>query len=425
MKKWTTQEKKYIIEQIRQGKSIKDFIDELNEKFHHKRTISSIEHQLEREGLSTSPTKVAEKEILLDKKIKSLELENSILKNKYNTAIKNSNVQDNLIEVVKQNIQAFPVIPIPKLTVSKGDITKESMLLLLSDLHIGETVSSVEVNGINEYNINIMRHRLAFLADHILDIKTNKLMGYQFDKLVIGGLGDFVSGIIHQELVETGEGNVAEWTLGGAFVIAQFIREMSQAFNQVEFVGIIGNHGRLTMKPRFKQRYVNWDYFLYQILSLLLANQTNVKFHIPQSFWTLYEINGKNFLFLHGDNVNSYSGIPWYGIERTIAKLKELLESKDQKFDYICMGHFHNRNILDRVKGELIINGSLIGGNEFSIGKLFTSSLASQHLCGVHHKYGTSFSYKVRVQYAPTTGEPRYIYPTSGVIGDISKKILI
>lgn len=425
MRNWTAAEKKFIVEQIRQGKNPEEFVDTLNEQFHHKRTVSAIEHQLERLGLSTSPVKVAEKEILLDKKIKTLELENSILKNKYATAIKNSNVQDNLIEVVRQNIKAFPAIALPKPIIPKGDITKETMLLLLSDLHIGEVVASPEVNGINEYNINIMRHRLAFLADHIIDIKTNKLMGYQFDKLVIGGLGDFVSGIIHQELIETGEGNVAEWTLGGAFVIAQFIREMAQAFSEVEFVGIVGNHGRLTQKPRFKQRYVNWDYFLYQILSLLLANQPNVKFHIPQSFWTLYDINGKSFLFLHGDNVNSYASIPWYGIERTVAKLKELLEAKNQQFDYVCMGHFHNRNILDRVKGELIINGSLIGGNEYSIGKLFTSSLASQHLCGVHRKYGTSFSYKIRVQYAPTDGEPRYVYPTSGVIGDISKKILI
>jgi len=177
-------------------------------------------------------------------------------------------------------------------------------------------------------------------------------------------------------------------------------------------------------KPRFKNRYVNWDYVAYQFLSLLLKDQKNITFNLPKSFWHLQEINGKRFLFLHGDNINSYNGIPWYGINRTIAQFKELLEAKQQRFDYICMGHFHQRNILDRVTGELILNGSLIGGNEFVIGKMFTSGEASQHLGGVHHKRGTTWNYKIRVQYAPTEGEPAYTYNVDNTFAETATKVL-
>lgn len=422
MGRWSKNEIKFIETQVEKGIHPQDFIDEFNVKFKTNKSLSAIEKKLHR--LNITYGNVAVNTISSELKIAELQTQVKTLKRKYQTVLKQSNVQDTLLDTIRDTVEAIPEAPVPKMIIPKGDITHESVLLLLSDLHIGEIVNKEETNGINEYNVDIFRYRMKFLEQHIIDIVKNKLIGYSFDKLVIAGLGDWVSGLIHQELIETADGNVIEWVLGGALVVAQFMRNLAQVFPKIEFVGVVGNHGRLHKKPRFKQRYINWDYLIYQTVSLMLTNQKNITFKLPKSFWTLHEILGHSFLFFHGDNINSYASIPWYGIERTVSKLKELLESQNQKFDYICMGHFHTRNILDRVKGELIVNGSVIGGNEYSIGKLFTSSLASQHLTGIYGKYGTSWNYKIKVQHAPLTGPVPYAYFVDNAVSDVVKDII-
>ena len=428
-KAWKKPEEKYLQSKVEAGVHPQDFLDEMNKKFGNGRTFTSIEKKVVRMGLSLSacekklavPT-VAESKTIVKKdiEISRLKAEKKILQKKYTHAIKATSTQEVLLEYIGDHIQALPEVAIPKIKVfKKSSSSEEELVLCLGDIHAGEVVKAEELNDLNEYNFNILTHRLKALAGSVIDIAKNKLSGYTFRKLHILGMGDWVSGTIHEELVESADGNIIEWTMNLAYIVAQMIRELAVEFEEIEFVGIVGNHGRLHRKPRFKARYVNWDYVCYQMMSALLTKQTNVKCTIPKSFWHLHEINNHQFLIIHGDNINSSLGIPWYGIQRMVANLKELLASKDQKFDYMVLGHFHNYGLLDRVKGELIINGSLIGGNEFSVGKMFTSSEACQHFCGIHPKRGMTFRYKINVQHVDCSGELPYKYVEDMTLGSL------
>lgn len=429
-KAWKKVEEKYLQNKIEAGIHPQDFLDEMNKKFGNNRTFTAIERKLARMGLSlvgcekklAVPT-VAESKILVKKdiEISRLKAEKNIITKKYQQAIKATSTQEVVLEYLRDHIQAFPEVtfPEPKPIKNVTGSSEEELVLALGDIHAGEVVDAVEMNDLNEYNFDIATRRLKALADSVIDIAKNKLSGYTFRKLHILGLGDWVSGIIHDELVESADGNIIEWTMNLAYVVAQMIRELAAEFEEIEFVGVIGNHGRLHKKPRFKARYVNWDYVCYQMLSALLANQKNVKCTIPKSFWHIHEINHHKFLLIHGDNIKSSLGIPWYGIQKMVANLKELLASKDKHFDYIMLGHFHNYGLLDRVKGELIINGSLIGGNEYSVGKMFTSSEACQHFCGVHPKRGMTFRYKINVQSVDIKGEVPYKYVEDMTLGNL------
>jgi len=432
-KAWTKAEINYLKRKIDNREHPADFLEEMNKKFGNERTFKAVRCKLDSMQISLAgcerkmavPTKaeataIVKKDIIINR----LKAEKQILKKKYEQLIKTSSTQETILEFLKEYLQALPEVDPPKISTAPKSSSEEELVLCLGDIHAGEKVEAEEVNGINEYNFDILNFRLKYLADSVVDISMNKLSGYTFKKLHILGLGDWITGTIHQELVEHGEGTVVECVMNLAYVIAQMIRELATIFEEIEFVGVFGNHGRLHKKPRFKGRYANWDYVCYQTLSMLLANQRNVKFKIPKSFWVLHEINGQNFLILHGDNIKSSLGIPWYGINRTVANLKELLEAKNQRFRYIILGHFHNLGVLDRVKGELIVNGSLIGGNEFSVGAMFTSSEACQHFCGVHHKKGMTFRYKINVQEAPAVGEVPYKYVGSEeVMGDLMEMI--
>lgn len=430
-KAWKKDEEKYLRSKVEASIHPQDFLDDMNKKFGNRRTFTAIERKLARMNLSLSscekklavPT-IAESKVIVKKdiEISRLRAEKQILKKKYQQAIKATSTQEAVLEYIRDHIQALPEVSSPKPRSAKNTGSSEEELILnLGDIHAGEVVSAEEMNDLNEYNFDIATRRLKALADSVIDIAKNKLSGYTFRKLHILGLGDWISGTIHEELVETADGNIIEWTMNLAYVVAQMIRELAVEFEEIEFVGIVGNHGRLHRKPRFKARYVNWDFVCYQMLSALLANQKNVKCTIPKSFWHIHTVNKHNFLLIHGDNINSSLGIPWYGIQKMVANLKELLASKDQYFDYIMLGHFHNYGLLDRVKGELIINGSLIGGNEFSVGKMFTSSEACQHFCGVHPKRGMTFRYKINVQHVKTTGEVPYKYVEDMTLGSLIK----
>lgn len=420
-KVWTKREERYLQSRVEAGVHPQDFLTEMNKKFKGARSFTAIEKKAARMGLSFAacekklavPT-VEESKMIVKKdiEISRLKAEKSILTKKYRQAIKSTSTQEVILEHITNYIQALPGVTFPKPHSSKNSSSssEEELVLALGDIHAGEVVDAIEMNGINEYNFDIATRRLKLLVDSVIDISKNKLKGYKFRKLHILGLGDWVSGTIHEELTENANGNIVEWTMNLAYVVAQVIRELAMEFEEIEFVGIVGNHGRMHKKPRFKARYVNWDFICYQMMSALLANQKNVKCIIPKSFWYIHEVNNYKFLVLHGDNINSSLGIPWYGIQRTVANLKELLASKDQQFDYIVLGHFHNYGLLDRVKGELIVNGSIIGGNEYSVGKMFTSSEACQHFCGVHPTRGMTFRYKINVQHVDMDSELPYRY---------------
>lgn len=319
------------------------------------------------------------------------------LKEKYDKIVQDKVLEENIIENIIKYIKAYPCQPCTYKGSKKAEgKSVEEMVFMLSDTHIGETVSFEETQGLCVYNMDIFEKRFNFIIDTIISIVNKLRHGYTIDKLNVHALGDMVSGIIHQELVETAEGTIIEWLLDGADIVAKGMLKLAQNFKEISFTGVVGNHGRMDKKPTFKRKYVNWDYLFYEILRMKCAKQSNISFNIPKSFFTVDKILGWDFLLLHGDNINSWQGIPFYGIKRAAANLSEVLSSHDRKFDYIELGHFHSTGLLDRVVGEILINGSFKGGDEYSIGKMFTMSQPKQTIFGVHKKQGKTWSYNLK-----------------------------
>jgi len=343
--------------------------------------------------------KELKEEVGRDILIESLRSQLKITKSKYGEAIKQIKTQDQIVKVIQDTIKSSPPVKSPKLiSISRNDIVKETSVLLLSDAHAGEIVEKDQMGGISEYNPDIFVKRCERLVEKTIDLTQSKLRGYRFDKLVIPCLGDMVPGIIHQDLIEYNSGGtIFDWLFLAERTISNAILNLAKVFNEVEFLGVIGNHGRLTKDIRFKNSYLNWDYLVYKMVEKSLALQKNVKFFIPKSFFIEKTIEGNNFLFLHGDNITSWAGVPYYGIDRAAKRMIEVFASRGKFFKYICLGHFHNSGMLDKVAGEIILNGSIVGPNEFSLGKMFTGTEPCQLLFGVHEKYGVSWRYKIRL----------------------------
>ena len=333
---------------------------------------------------------------------------------KYRLALDDRSLQETILELADKAIEGLPRIAPGRLyeppTQAIGK--PETAIAMFSDTHWGEVINPEETHGFNQYNWQIARRRVAFYVDTIADLVQNRLRGYDIPKLEFWMLGDMLSGMIHQELIATSDLNVMDAAFGGALLVAQVLQELLQVFPEINVIGVVGNHPRTTKKPAFKEKYVNWDYVLYNLASIMLKDQENITWNFPKSFFTIHEVFPKQkFLITHGDTVLSYRGIPWYGIEREINAFTTLMASQEIYFPYAVMGHFHNAADIDRIAGEYFINGSCMGGSEYSIGKLVTSSPPRQHFVGVHPTKGVSWRYKIQLDYGDDNAElDRYPY---------------
>lgn len=321
-------------------------------------------------------------EVKADRLIARQKAEIQTLKKKNAHLMKEADINEVMLQLVKESIETLPVVHAPREVKRDTKLVVEESILDWSDAHLDEHVSAEQLGGLNEYGFVPFCKRLEEMSDSIISIH-DKMQGYSLKKLHIFALGDMVSGLIHAELVKHADLNPYEAIMNGAIVSGQFLMELLSVYDEIEFTGVVGNHGRMTEKKEYKDNYVNWDYFFYQILALMMANNPRIKFDLPKSFWTIKVVGGRKQLLLHGDNIKSWNGIPWYGIDRAVKRLYQLLHTQGS-FDDVHMGHFHNTGTLDTITGEMFINGSMVGGNEFSIGALFASSAPKQLFMGVN-----------------------------------------
>lgn len=322
---------------------------------------------------------------------------------KYAEAIRGGEVEDRIISRVAAMLPALEPCGSPTFT-PRNPGTPETVVALVSDYHIGEVVSAEETGGVNAYDMDIFRERWQYHVDSIGGICLGKLTGYDFPVLHIVGLGDMISGLIHDELVETSDSTLMDWLIEGSWVLAQGIRQLAAEFPEVRVDWLFGNHGRVTQKVRYKRRWVNYDYLLGHMVATELRDVGNVTFTNHKSFFALINVADHNLLALHGDQIKAWAGIPWYGITRATTNLSALLKSQRKTFDLVALGHFHNAGLLDRVDCELVLNGSGIGGNEFSIGALFTSTAPRQVIFGVHPERGRTWQYAIDLSHGDGKG---------------------
>lgn len=322
------------------------------------------------------------------------------LRKKYKELLKEGNLQDKILDFNANAINSLPAVTTPPLVVPKTTKpTVESVVLVGSCWHIGEVINRDAMGGLNEYNFDVFCRRLGFLVDRTIKFTQKNMSAHIFDELHIFLTGDMVSGIIHDELRETNELNIVEQAHLGSLVAAMAIQELARAFPRVIVTCVVGNHGRVTHQKYFKNKQqVNWDYVFYNNLAVLLKNQKNVSFNIPLSFWAGVEVKGHKFLVMHGDLVRSWGGIPFYGLNREVAKWVQIKAAEKDFFHYFVGSHFHTHAELQTPSGQNILNGSLKGGDEYAIG-LGLYGDPVQLLFGVHQAYGKTWDLVVKTQY--------------------------
>ncbi len=234
--------------------------------------------------------------------------------------------------------------------------------VLLSDWHGGEVVNPAQVGGLNEFNWEILERRVDDVRDALLSFKAVRppLTG-----LDIWFLGDMVSGDIHEELSVTNEYPVAEQAVKAGHLMGRLVAELAPHYPELSIDCVSGNHARTKQPHASKNVFDSWDWTAFQIAQAFTRDLPNVSWNIPRSGMTVKTIAGMNWLLWHGDGVrSSMPGVPAGGVTRRTNEFRKQFAQQGTRLDGFACGHFHSANLW---AGNVLINGSLIGTNEFGL----------------------------------------------------------
>lgn len=313
--------------------------------------------------------------------------------NHYKQVHKYEDAFEQVKEVAERVIKSLPELkrlnPPP---VKKGDLKKESWILLLSDWHYGQLVKAVEVGGFSEYSPEIARQRLGLLASIIV-----RVIEYQQNKpqeLVIAALGDMVDGSIlrgnQQSNIEFG---VCRQVIDAVRLIAEFIITLSAHFPKIRVYGVYGNHARVSPNPKDLPPQENFDLLMYHFIKERLGNQKGITVDYTEAQHMIVEVNKHNFWLEHGDTVKGWAGYPYYGADREKNNILSILSMFQVKAEYLLMGHHHRLSFFNNIIG----NGSFVGGDLFSIGKLRRMGIAEQMLLSVDEAHGVVWTRPIKL----------------------------
>jgi transcriptional regulator with XRE-family HTH domain len=237
--------------------------------------------------------------------------------------INNQAFYDNLETKMLECVSAMEVPKLPKSNLLTPKGTPEHIVLMLSDLHVGLNFTDKETGKLNKYNLEVFRQRALNLKKAVIDIFSLHSKLYPIPELHIFGLGDMVQGTnlggewgpayIDMDVYE--QANIAGNT------VADLISEWSNYFKKITFTGIVGNHGRGGKDKNSDKVAANWDNVSYIVLSSALRNHPNVEIIRSDAWWSRTNVNGSDFLMVHGD----YLGSTATSLETESRKLQDML----------------------------------------------------------------------------------------------------
>ena len=238
------------------------------------------------------------------------------------------------------------------------------LLVMLSDLHIGQTFSSMW----GEYNTRIAKNRLNEYLNEIVKIAKR----HGSENCYVSIQGDLISGSIHKSIAITNRENVIEQIKIASELIASFCYELSKHFSNVYVSNVAGNHSRIDKKEdalhdERLDDLIKWavDILLHQVDNI----DTNGACNIDNGI-SLMEIRGNRYVNVHGD----YDSYTKSGAS-TLSMMLGFIPYA------ITFGHMHTCAV-DECNGiKMIRGGSLSGsGDSYTIEKRL-SGKPSQMVC--------------------------------------------
>lgn len=266
------------------------------------------------------------------------------------------------LEAFKESlIQAIKTIKPIEVKVSKDSkVSKPNKdieaVALLSDLHIGTNCN----NFYNTFNSKVAKTRLDKYAEEI--IHYCNLM--KVSKLNVLNLGDLISGNIHTNARITAEFDLVDQITKAAELVSAFLIKLTSLGIDVTYRSCTDNHSRATANKDEAIESENFNRLIDWYLEVRLQKYP-IKFindNIDISLGKFDLLNGKKVMFAHGhlENINKC-------IDSFCGATREFI-------DYVILSHFHTSKEKSYNGGKVIVNGSIVGTEQYALSKRLFSS---------------------------------------------------
>lgn len=300
------------------------------------------------EQISYDKTKIKEKsdKKAADKKYQLLIEENEYVKKELEASL-----------AIKSAIKPYNI---PLVQSSKD--SEATAVVLASDWHVEETVDGKKVNFKNKYTLDIAKSRADEFFQSTLKLVKKEQQNAKIDTLVLALLGDFISGNIHEELLENCSLRPIDASIFAENLLVsgiEFLLKNSEL--NLVIPCHVGNHARITHKIHIStEQGNNLETIIYHHLANHFKDNKRVRFLISDSYYQIVQIYDYKIRFHHGHAIRSGGGIG--GIYPPTYKAVSQWQ-KIEHADLDCFGHLHQT----RDGGNFLCNGSMIGWNTFAI----------------------------------------------------------
>lgn len=284
------------------------------------------------------------------------------LKAKYSQTLAELDIADRRLEVAL-GIKDVPTDEISIAPALPGADSEATAVVLLSDWHIEERVDLAMLDGLNEYTPEIAKRTAHNIFQNIVRLTRKERGAVAIEELVLWLGGDFITGWIHDELVESNYLSPTEATaLAKRLLYAglKFLLEHG-GFKRISVVCNPGNHGRTTAKMHIATSYRNsFEWMMYNDLRNLFGSEPRLTWNIPTSPFAYVRVYDKVIRFTHGEGVKYGGGIG--GLAIPLLKYVHRL-NKQRHADLTCIGHFHQ---YISPAPDIRVNGSAIGFSSYA-----------------------------------------------------------
>lgn len=236
-------------------------------------------------------------------------------------------------------------------------------IILASDWHSEEIVKPAQVNGLNEFNLDIFEKRATKFWQGALRLVRMFNQDVKITTVVLALLGDFITGQIHE--AENAENN-ALLPIDAIINAQNKIKAGIDFFlnnSTYDFVIVckVGNHSRTTKKVRSaSETGHSLETLMYVYLAAIYENEPRITFVMENNYHTYLDVYNKVCRFHHGHSIQYQGGVGGVYIPARKA-CAEWNTGRHADRDFF--GHFH-QHLNDTM---FTLNGSLIGYNSFAV----------------------------------------------------------
>lgn len=233
------------------------------------------------------------------------------------------------------------------------------LVVMLSDLHIGQTFASAW----GRYDLEVAKDRMQQYLHKIIEIKDR----HNSENCFVTLQGDMISNSIHKSIAITNRENVIEQVIEASEMVTSFLAELSRYFNNVTVASVVGNHSRIDKKEdALKDERL--DTIIEWYAKSKLEDFENIEFvDAFDNTFTSFVVRDKVYFVVHGD----YDQMNQSGL----AKLSMMAGF----FPYcVLFGHKHFPATTEINGIKLVQSGSLPGSGDDHTIELRLSGKPSQ-----------------------------------------------